>query len=66
MSAVDILKATQKRTEPVRCECRWGAYWRHLANTIELSTCRGDAVFCQINPATCYYFFTPGKKIPGV
>jgi len=24
MSAVDILKATQQRTEPVRCECRWG------------------------------------------
>jgi len=24
MFAVDILKATQQRTEPVRCKCRWG------------------------------------------
>jgi len=24
MSAVDILKATQQETEPVRCGCRWG------------------------------------------
>jgi len=26
---------------------RWGAHWRHLANTIESSTCGGDAVFCR-------------------
>jgi len=24
---------------------RWGAHWRHLANTIELSMCGGDAAF---------------------
>jgi len=24
---------------------RWGAYWRHLANTIESSMCGGDVVF---------------------
>jgi len=52
MSAVDILKATQQRTEPVRCECRWSAYWRNLSNTIEPFVCGGDAAFCQI---TCYY-----------
>jgi len=54
MSAVDILKATQKRTEQVRCECRWGAYWRHLANTTEPSMCGGDAAFCLITLTTCY------------
>jgi len=46
MSAIDILKVTQQRTEPVRCECRWGAHWRRLANTIEPSMCGGDAAFC--------------------
>jgi len=24
---------------------RWGAHWRHLANTFELSMCGGDAAF---------------------
>ena len=33
---------------------RWGAYWRHLANTIEPSTCGGDAACCQITLATYY------------
>jgi len=28
-----------------------GAYWRHLTNTIELSTCGGDAAYCQITLA---------------
>jgi len=37
MSAVVILKATQPRTEPVQCECWWGAYRRHLASTTEPS-----------------------------
>jgi len=35
MSAVDILKANQQRTEPVRCECQWGAIgatWRIRLN----------------------------------
>jgi len=25
-----------------------GAYWRHLANTIEPSMCGGDAALCQL------------------
>jgi len=43
MSTVDILKATQQGTEPVRCGCRWDVYWRNLANAIEPSVCGGDA-----------------------
>jgi len=39
---------TQQHTEPVQCECRWGAYWRHLSKTTELFMCGGDAAFCQI------------------
>jgi len=58
MSAVDILKATQQRTEPVRCECRSGAYWRNLANTIEPSMCGGSAAFCQITGITCWVSHT--------
>ena len=33
-----------------------GERWRHLANTIELSMCSGDAAFCQITLTTCYYY----------
>jgi len=29
--------------------CRLGAYWRHLGNTIEPSVCDGDAALCQLN-----------------
>jgi len=57
MSAVDILKATQQRTELVRCECWWGAYWRNLANTTEPSMCGGDAASCQIT-TTCYDYIS--------
>jgi len=32
-----------------------GAYWRHLANTVEPSVCGGDAALCQITVITCYY-----------
>jgi len=28
--------------------CIWGAHWRHLANTTELSVCGSDAALCQI------------------
>jgi len=28
-------------------------YWRHLANTTELSVCGGDAALCQITFNTC-------------
>jgi len=28
--------------------------WRHLSNTIEPSTCGGDAAFCQNTLTTCY------------
>jgi len=55
--AVDILKATQQGAAPVRCgwrlECtRWGAHWRHLANTTEPSVCGGDAALCQMTLCT--------------
>jgi len=30
----------------------WGARWRHLANTTELSVCSGDAALCQITLTT--------------
>ena len=33
-----------------------GAYWRHLASTIELSVCNDDAALCQTTFATCYYY----------
>jgi len=56
MSVVDILKATQQHTEPVRCECRSGAYWRNLANMVDPSMCGGDAAFCQITLTLCYIF----------
>jgi len=26
----------------------WGAHWRYLANTTDISVCGGDAAFCQI------------------
>jgi len=52
---VDILKATQQAAEPVRCRCRWGAYWRHLSNTIEPSVCGGDAALCKITLTICHY-----------
>jgi len=29
------------------------AHWRHLANTIELSVCGGDAALCQLALTTC-------------
>jgi len=32
---------------------RWGAHWRHLANTIEPSVCGGDAPVRQIILTTC-------------
>jgi len=34
---------------------KWGAHWRHLKNTTELSMCGGDAALCQITLTTCYY-----------
>jgi len=33
----------------------WGAHWRHLANTTELSMCGGDAALCQITFTTGYH-----------
>jgi len=33
--------------------CQVGAHWRHLANTMELFVCGGDAVCCQITLTTC-------------
>jgi len=32
-----------------------GAYWRHLANTIERCMRGGDATLCQTTLTTCYY-----------
>ena len=34
---------------------RWGAHWRHLANTTEPSMCCGGAACCQITLTTCCY-----------
>ena len=31
---------------------RWGAHWRHLVNTVELSMCSSDAAFCEITLTT--------------
>jgi len=33
------------------------AYWRNLANTIELSVCSGDTVLCQITLTICDYCY---------
>ena len=33
---------------------RWGAHWRHLANTTKLTMCGGDAACCQIT-LTAYF-----------
>ena len=33
----------------------WGAHWRHLKNTTELSMCGGDAALCQITLTTCIF-----------
>jgi len=33
------------------------AHWRHLANTIPLSVCGGDAALCQITLTTCYHYY---------
>jgi len=57
MSAVDILKATQQRTEPVRRQCRYGCIFAPPANMIESSMCCGDAAFCQITLTTCRLFY---------
>ena len=34
----------------------WGAHWRHLKNTTELSMCGGDAAFRQITLTICYHY----------
>jgi len=31
------------------------AYWYYLLSTTEPSICGGDAAFCQVTLATCYY-----------
>ena len=46
------------RAEPVWCGCRlgctrWGAHWRNLMNTIEPSSCGGDAALGHITLTTC-------------
>jgi len=35
----------------------WEGTGCHLANTIELSVCSGDAVLCQITLTTCYSYY---------
>jgi len=30
----------------------WGAHWRHLVNTTELSMCVGNAALCQMSLTT--------------
>ena len=39
----------------MNCVVVVGAYWRHLANMIELSVCNDDAALCQTTLTTCYY-----------
>jgi len=34
----------------------WGAHWRHLKNTTEMSMCGGDVALCQITFTTCYNY----------
>jgi len=34
---------------------KWGAHWRHLANTTEPSMRGGDGACCQITLTVCYY-----------
>jgi len=34
--------------------CRWGAHWRHLANTIEPFMCDGTMALCPITLITPY------------
>jgi len=36
---------------------RWGAHWRHLANTTKLTVCGGDAACCQITLTTYFICF---------
>ena len=36
----------------------WDAHWRHPANTTQLSMCRGDATFCEVTLATCFFIIT--------
>jgi len=37
--------------------CYMGAYWRNLANTMEVSVCCGDVALRQITFTTCYNLF---------
>jgi len=37
-----------------------GAYWRHLANTVEPSVCASDTALCQITLTCCYYSYWDG------
>jgi len=34
-----------------------GAHWCHLANTVELPVCGGNAALCQISLITCYWYW---------
>jgi len=44
--------------EPVWCGCRWGAYWRHLVNTIEPSVCDSDVkLLFTVTVACCLVLF---------
>jgi len=43
------------RVGPMKHVLHEGAHCRHLANTIELSMCGGDAACCQITLTICYY-----------
>jgi len=56
--AVDVLKAKEQGQKRYGADADWGVLdgagdWRHLANTIKLSMCGGDAVLCQITFPTC-------------
>jgi len=40
---------------PKEARIRWGAHWRHLANTTEPSMCGCDAALCQITLTSCSF-----------
>ena len=59
MSGGRLTQRDSAGAAPVWCGCRLEctrlcAHWRHLANTIELSSYYGDAALYQITLTTCH------------
>ena len=50
------------RLVPMRCT-RWGAHWRHLATTVELSMCGSDVLYVKLLwPLVSYYAVSHWQK----